>query len=94
MEALTAPVAQPGQEDEGAGAGRGSKGRRASGAGGGASSSSSSGAAALAADKAMADAIKAQAKELHEALAANRQRLPALEKDAQQVLAVAEKRKR
>ena len=42
----------------------------------------------------MADAIKAQAKELHEALASNRQRLPALEKDAQQVLAVAEKRKR
>jgi hypothetical protein len=47
-------------------------------------------AAALAADKATADAIKAQAKELREALAANRQRLPAVEEDAQGVLRVAE----
>ena len=44
-------------------------------------------------DKATAEAIKAQAKELREALGTNRQRLPALEKDALQVLEVLEKKK-
>ncbi len=104
LEALTAAIVpSAAQEEEGAGAsaaagrggGRGGKGRRASAVGseGASSSSSSSSGAAVAMDKATAEAIKAQARELHEALGTNRQRLPALEKDAQQVIEVLEKKR-
>lgn len=39
-----------------------------------------------------ADAIKSQARELHEALAGNKVNIPALVKDATQVLSVLEKK--
>ena len=95
-EALTAAIV-PVQEDEGAGqtaassasaAGRGSKGRRASAAAEGGAGNG----AVLANDTMTADAIKSQARELHEALAGNKAIIPALVKDANQVLSVLEKK--
>ncbi len=88
----------PAQEEEGAGqaaaassasaAGRGGKGRRASAAAEGGAGSG----AVLATDTMTADAIKSQARELHEALAGNKVNIPALVKDATQVLSVLEKK--
>ena len=51
-------------------------------------------AAVMATAKMTADAVRAQSRELQEALVVNKQKLTALEKDTLQVLAVLESRKK
>jgi hypothetical protein len=92
LAALTAAIQEEGEGASSAAAGKGGKGgrgRRASAVEGSSSSS-----AVQASDKHTADAIKTQARELKESLAANSQALPNLEKAAQNVLGVLEKQKK